>query len=453
MNHESISVYELRQEIQTLLETENTERIKKLLENVHPADIADISEHLDTDDQKAVFQILDTEIASDVFSEIHEEAQEELIESLEDQQLVGLLGEMPDDEVVDVLDGLDVAQQEQILALFDPEDNLELRHLLKYPEDTAGGRMTSLYMVLNQDQTVREAIKEIRQNSEEIDNIHYVYVIDRVKRLVGLVSLVDLILHRRSTPLKDVMKTNIISVTTDQDQEDVANIAKKYDLPVVPVVDAAGRLVGRITLDDILEVISEEAAEDISRLAGTYEDEIPHGSVYRVAGIRLPWLIIGLVGEVFAGIMMSRFQATLESILTLAFFVPVIIALGGNTGIQSTAIVVRDLATGEMDLRDTLPRVLREMAVGALNGMACGIIIALIAFVWQGNPRLGLIIGIAMLAVVIIASTIGAFVPLVLKKFNIDPAVATGPFVTTSNDVLGIFVYLGLATLFMDWLK
>jgi len=452
MTPESVDIRKLAQNVEALVDRHEEDRIPELLDGVHPADIAEISERLDAEDQKALFENLDVEVASDVLPEIYEDAQEDLLEHLEAEQLSGILGEMEDDEIVDLLDGLEVAKQEKILALFDPEDDLNLRRLLEYPEDTAGGRMTTSFIALHQDQTVRDAIRAIRAAVEEAEDYNFIYVVDSAKRLVGLVSMVDLILHKRGTTLKTIMEPDPIRVTTDQDQEDVANIAKKYNLPVVPVVDAAGRLVGRITLDDILEVLAEEAAEDISFLAGTHEDEEAHRSMIRIAGVRLPWLVLGLFGEILAAMVMSRFESTLETILSLAFFIPVIIALGGSTGMQSTAIVIRDLATGEITLRDTLPRVLREIGIGIINGIACGLLIMLVAYLWQGNPRLGVVIGLAMLAVVVIASSVGAIVPLLLKRFNVDPAIATGPFVTTSNDVLGIFIYLGLATLFMRWL-
>ena len=248
------------------------------------------------------------------------------------------------------------------------------------------------------------------------------------------------------------MFEDVISVPVHMDQEEVAEVARKYDLPAVPVVDEENKLVGRITIDDIIDVITEEASEDISYMAGTDDEELQEDSSVKIAYIRLPWLIVGMVGEIIAAIVMSHFQTTLENIIALAFFVPVIIALGGNTGIQSTSIIVRGLATGEIDIFNTGKRILKELKIGLLNGVVCGVLIYFVASIWQGDPKLGIVIGLAMVSVVLIASTVGAIVPLFLKKLNIDPAIATGPFVTTSNDILGLLIYLGLAKLMMGWL-
>jgi magnesium transporter len=236
------------------------------------------------------------------------------------------------------------------------------------------------------------------------------------------------------------------------DQEEVAALVEKYDLAAVPVVDRSGRLVGRITVDDVVDVIVDEASEDISKMAGTTDEEIRHDSALRIASIRLPWILISLMGGILSGTIISHFRGTLGSLLALAFFIPVITAMGGNIGIQSSAIVVRGLATGEIGLFHIARRLLREMRIGLLMGLMCGSIVGLVAFIWQGNAILGVIVGLAMISAITVAATMGAMVPIAFKKLNIDPAIATGPFVTMSNDIVGLFIYFALAFLLLKLL-
>jgi magnesium transporter len=289
-------------------------------------------------------------------------------------------------------------------------------------------------------------VEKIRQLYGDVrEDFYYVYVTDRSQHLKGRIPLPRLILAAPDTPVVRLME-DTPSVPAEMDQEEVADIVRKYDLPSLPVVDREGRLIGRITIDDIVDVIHEEADEDYSRLAGTAEEEFQEPSVARKAAIRLPWLVTGLVGGTLSAVVLSRFEESLERMIALAFFVPVIMAMGGNVAIQSSAVMVRGLATGEVTAKDATVRLLKEVGVSVITGIICALLIFLTAWFWWNDLRLGIVVGGAMLSVILISTSVGAFVPLTLDRFKVDPALATGPFVTTTNDILGILIYLSLAT-------
>jgi magnesium transporter len=324
---------------------------------------------------------------------------------------------------------------------------------LAHEEDTAGGIMALELVAMPQDCTVEDAINEIRKKADEIDTINHVYVVDNNRCLVGIIPLKKLLLAELYTPLSEIMNRDVISVQAGTDQEEVANLARKYDLLSVPVVDAQGRLVGRITYDDIVDVIKEEAEEDLSRVAGVTEDEEPREtSIFHISRIRLPWLIVGLFGEILAATVLTNFSTALDKVISLVFFIPVITAMGGNAGIQASAIVVRGLATGEIDLNDTLRRLGKEFRVAVLNGLLCGAVIFLVVSLGWKNPRIGLLIGASLMIVIMSASIVGGTVPLALKRFNVDPAIAIGPFITISNDILGLLIYMWIAMMFLQYL-
>jgi len=289
----------------------------------------------------------------------------------------------------------------------------------------------------------------IREKREEVENLYYVFVINDHGRLVGVISLKDLVLERRGRRISEFMDPKVIAVHVDTDQEEVANLVKKYDLVNIPVVDGQGVLVGRITHDDIIDVIEEEADEDIALMAGVIHQEIAEESPLKISRARLPWLIAGLFGGMLAAAVINQFETSLERVLALSFFFPVIMAMGGNTGTQAATVAVRGLATGDIGLVNVGKRLWVEMKVALLNGVICGILLGFIAGVWISDYGLGIVIGLALIVIILSSGLIGAAVPLALRKWNIDPALATGPFVTTSNDVLGLLIYLGFVTLFL----
>ncbi|MDZ7344536.1 MAG: magnesium transporter [candidate division KSB1 bacterium] len=440
-------------DIAFLIEAKEASKLRAIMLGAHPADIADLLMHMDSEQRRYLFEALDARTAADVIVEVDEPTREELIRPLNAHQLSQLVSEMDSDDAADFLGELPEALAAKILKHITPEESAEVRQLLAHEEDSAGGIMALELVAVPQDHTVEEAIQEIRKKAEEVENINHIYVIDNDGKLVGLLPLKKLILANPYIRLSEIMNRDVISVRVDTDQEEVANVVRKYDLLAVPVVDARGRLVGRITHDDIVDVMQEEAEEDLSRLAGVSEEEEPREtSIFRISRIRLPWLIIGLFGEIIAATVLSNYVSALEQVIALVFFIPVITAMGGNAGIQASAIVVRGLATGEIAINDTLRRLGKEFRVAMLNGLLCGAVIFLVISIGWNNPRIGLLIATSLMIVIMSASIVGGTVPLALKRFNVDPAIAIGPFITISNDILGLLIYMWIAVLFMNYL-
>jgi magnesium transporter len=450
---EELDRQEILDDVSYLIEAKQAPKLRAIMLDAYPADIADLLTHMDDEHRDYLFAALDPSIAADVILEVDESTRQELIESWDENRLAGLVREMNSDDAADFISELAPELAAKVLRLIAPEDSAEVRQLLAHEEDTAGGIMALELVAMPQDGTVEEAINEIRKKADEIETINHVYVIDENRRLVGIVPLKKLLLAEAYTPLSAIMNRDVISVLVGTDQEEVAKLARKYDLLSVPVVDAQGRLVGRITYDDIVDVIQEEAEEDLSRVAGVTQDEEPReSSIFRISRVRLPWLIIGLFGEIIAATVLSNYSSALEKIIALVFFIPVITAMGGNAGIQASAIVVRGLATGEINLNDTLRRLGKEVRVAILNGLLCGLVIFLVvSFGWK-NPGMGLLIGTSLMVVIMSASVVGGTVPLALKRFNVDPAIAIGPFITISNDILGLLIYMWIAMAFLQYL-
>jgi len=335
------------------------------------------------------------------------------------------------------------------------EDSQEVQDLLEHPKETAGRLMNTDFFSLPEQITVEEAIKQVRAASER-EMVFYIYVTDKEDRLVGVVSLRQLLVVPPDTPLQKIMNPEVISVTTDTDQEEVARQVTRYNLLAIPVVDKENRLVGIITFDDVIDVLREEATEDILKMAGagTPEEEyILQTSSLGAARFRLPWLLTTLFGTMVTAGIVWFFRFTLHEVIALVTFLPVIAAMGGNVGVQSSTIIVRGLATGRIELASVWKVVARELKVGLLMGVTCGVILALVAYLWHGPAMLGVVLGAAMFFAIIVAATTGTLVPVVLKKLNIDPAISSGPFVTTANDITGLLIYLGLATYLLQHLK
>ncbi len=361
---------------------------------------------------------------------------------------------MASDDAVDLLGELSPEEIAALLPLVD-EEGAKFSGLLKYPEESAGGIMTTEYISLPADLPVEEAIARLREIAPQAETIYYVFVVDLENRLIGVLSLRDLIAAPDGTPLKEIMRHNVISVNAALDQEEVARVVVKYDLLALPVVDDSNRLLGIITFDDIMDVLEQEATEDIYRLAGAGEVtgvELMEASAYQVAWHRTPWLLLSMLGGIAAGYIMSTFESTLEAILVLAFFIPVIMDMGGNVSTQSSTIFVRGIATGEIKGNGIWRYLFREIRVGLLMGVLFGLLVAAAALLWRGNPVLGLVVGTSMIATISLATIIGTLVPLFFHKLKIDPAITSGPLVTTIKDITGLLIYFGMATLFLDYL-
>lgn len=440
--------YRVARAVRFLLERGSTIRLKRLLSRFHPADTADVLEHLDDDEMREVFNLVDRESAPDVLEEVEDRDQATLAEGLSDEFLASLVEEMASDDATDLIQLLSPERAGRVLDLIEPHDQAELKRLLVFAPQTAGAIMAAEFAAVVEDALVAEAIEAVRGMADELEDIHYVYVVDNEKSLRGVLPLHRLLLTPPGAPVSNIMITDVVTVPPELDQEEVALLAQRYDLERIPVVDATGTLLGRITVTDIVDVVSEEVEEDLSRLAGIAEEEMGERSVTRISRLRLPWLVVGLGGGLASAFLISRFQTSLEEFIILVFFVPVITNMGGNVGIQSSAIAIRGLATGEISASHMLPRLWTELRVGVLNGLATGLLLAVLAGFWQGS-RIALILGLSMLTVHMVATCTGTFVPMLLKRLGFDPALAAGPFITTMNDVFDLFVYLGIASLFM----
>ncbi len=424
--------------------------LKESLGKLRPADVADLIEHLDPEQRLYVFDVLEPDGAGEVLVEIEAPVQGRILNDLDNQAISEIVQELDSDDAADVVGDLPAERAKEIIERLDGEASEELEKLLPYAEDTAGGIMALEFVSVNADSTVQEAIEGIREKREEVGNLYYVFVVNDSGRLVGVISLKDLVLEPPSREINEFMDPKVIAVHVDTDQEEVANLVKKYDLVNIPVVDEQGVLVGRITHDDIIDVIEEEADEDIALMAGVIRQEIAEESPLKISRARLPWLIAGLFGGILAAAVINQFESSLEKILALSFFFPVIMAMGGNTGTQAATVAVRGLATGDIGLVNVGKRLWVEMKVALLNGVICGILLGIIVGAWVSDFGLGIVVGLALIVIILNSGFIGAAVPLALWKWNIDPALATGPFVTTSNDVLSLLIYLGFVTLFLS---
>lgn len=423
--------------------------LKQVINEMRPADVADLIEHLDPEERLSIFALMEPEGAGEILVEMEPPFQEGILEGLDDDHLTEIVQELDSDDAADLVGDLPAERAQQIIEKLEDDVTVELETLLPYPEDTAGGIMALEFVAVRDDATVQEAIETIRGKREEVKNVYYLFVVDFHGKLVGVVSLKDLVLAPSRARVRSIMNPEVISVRVDVDQEEVAQQVKKYNLVTIPVVDAQNRLVGRITHDDIIDVIEEEADEDISRMAGVINQEIAEESAARISRARLPWLLGGLGGGLLAAAVINQFHHSLEKVIALAFFFPVIMAMGGSTGTQASTVMVRGLATGDISLVNIGKRLLVEIKVALFNGAVCGILLGAIVGVWLSDYGLGAIVTISMVVIILNSGFIGAAVPLLFRRMNIDPALATGPFVTTSNDVLSLFIYLGLVTLFL----
>ena len=429
--------------------------ITKLLGKVRPEDVAVMLRGLTPAERFEVFRVLIDdypEVAGDVVSELDASIRLELLEDLEPSEIASILEGIPVDDSVFVLESLPDELRERVLELMGYDALAEVQSQLTYRDDSAGRIMTREFFALPESTTVREAVAAIQEN-RDVEMLLYVYVLDDQGRLVGVASLRQLLLARPSATLGEIITRDLITVGTDTDQEEVAKLAIRYDLLAIPVLDDDGRMVGIVTYDDIVDIVREEATEDFYKMAGTSDEEILYQErSVKVASIRLPWLLVNLAGGVVTGLLLQRFQVRLSEALFLLTFVPVIMGMGGNVGTQTSTIAVRGLATGRIGQGEGSVRrfLWRQLKVGVLLGVTCALIVALAALFLQRDVQYAIVVGGAMTAALVIASLNGALIPLVFERLGIDPAIASGPLVTTSNDITGILIYFGLATAMID---
>lgn len=431
-----------------LLAREDPGRLKAELEFAHPADIAEAL--ADLNDAEAVKVLASVpDLAPAVIEHLPAERQETLLRQLAPQQASDVLEEMASDEAADLLGELPAAQAEQLLKGMAPAEAADVRELLAYPPHTAGGLMATEMVTVRAEGTVGDAMSRLREIAPDAETIYYVYVVDAAGRLVGVVSLRDLILARPLAPLASIIRTNVVAARVDDDQEAVARLFEKYRLKALPVVDPGNRLLGVVTVDDIIHVVTEEASEDAYKLAGLVEEVEAFDSPVTRATKRLPWLLALLIAEGVAARVIGEFEQTLAAVIALAYYIPVVTDMAGNMGIQSVAVAVRSIATGEVNRRSYRQLILRECLVGVTAGAASGLAGLGIAIALQGDVLLGVTVGVTLMAVTTIAALLGSTAPLVLTMMRKDPAVASGPFVTSSMDVATILIYFTAAVLIL----
>ncbi len=440
---------ELITSITNLIEGNAAKSLLNIFADLHPADIAEIINHLKVDDAKYAFSILDAETASEVVTELDEHLREEILKDIDAETITDIVEELHSDDATDIVSDLPEEVAEHVLENIDEEDAEEVKELLKYEEDTAGGIMTSNFVFVRDSATVNDAINEVRKNADEFDHIYHIYVLTEDDELLGIVGLKSLLTNPLNTKVKEIIEEDLIYVTPDVDQEEVANIMKKYDLVAIPVVDENRKMLGRITFDDIVDVIQEEASEDIQKIAGLTEEEEFSYSTFRISRNRLPWLFVSLAGELISAVVLASFQASIEQIIIASFFIPIVMAMGGSSGSQSAIVMVQSISTGEVWLNDTMKKLFKELRVALLNAIVCTVILLIVThFFFNTGLRFSLILSFSLFVIMVNATMIGAIVPVILKKLNVDPAIATGPFVTTTNDIVGLLIYLTLLTTF-----
>ena len=435
-----------------LIEDDGKQYIKEHITELHPADIADIIETLDEEKKKELFNLLHTKIASKVIVEVNEHSRDQILEDINKEKLTDIVEEMSSDDAADLIADLPKKEAKDILEKLHWEDSTEVQKLLKYPEDTAGGIMQTELLSVREEVLIEDAIIQLMALSENIGDVPNVFVVDKNRRLVGILPVRKLLIVKHEMPISGIIDRNVISVNVNEDQEEVANIFKKYDLISLAVVDDDSRLVGRIQIDDIVDVLVEEASEDMLHMAGIYQDEKIMDPPLKSVRMRLPWLVINLATAILAASVVGLFQDTLQAMVILAMFMPIVAGMGGNAGTQALTVTIRGIALGELSFNNAKRAVLNGITIGLLNGVVTGVIMALIAYYWKGNYMLGIVLGLAMMVNLFIANFFGIIIPLVLKWLKIDPAVASSIFLTTLTDCIGFFSFLGLATLFIKYL-
>ena len=439
------------EDIQLLIAENNTDSLHVLLEEVHYADIAEIIEELYTDEAIYLIKLLDSDITSDVITELDEDTREKVLKGLSSKEIAEEIDELDTDDAADIIAELTEEQKEEVIShIEDLEHAKEIVELLRYDEDTAGGLMAKELVKVNENWNVLTCVKEMRTQAEEVTRVHSIYVVDENDKLKGRLSLKDLLTTSTKTAIKDVFIKQVDSVNVNDKAEDVARIMQKYDLEAIPVVDEIGRLVGRITIDDIVDVIKEEAEKDYQMAAGLVDDVEADDTIFELTKARLPWLVLGLFGGLGSVFIMEGFDEALSKYKELFFFTPLIAAMAGNVGVQSSAIIVQGLANDNVK-GSLFNRLVKEVSLSLISGIVLGLLIIIFGLITNMDPKFSYTVAISMLCVIIIASLIGTFVPIILDKRGIDPAIATGPFITTSNDIFGIFLFFYIAKLILGF--
>ena len=428
----------LKEDIARLDRTTVSAKIGEL----HPADIAEILDEVKLEESQFIFKLLEDELGSEVLVELDEDIRERFLASITDERIAEYVDQLDTDDAADIIAELPEDRQEDVLAQVDDDEQAsDIADLLAYDEDTAGGIMAKELIKVNVNWPVVTCVREMRKQAEDVNQVFTVYVVDDSDVLLGIVSLKKMLLSSTRELIKDIYKDGIRSVEAHMKAEDVAKLMEKYDLVVVPVVDEEHRLLGRITVDDVMDVVREETSKDYQMMSGISENIETTDNVLVMSRARLPWLLVAMIGGIGGAMVIGNYEHELQLNPQMAFFIPLVVAMGGNVGIQSSALIVQGLANDTLSKDGMLKRILKELMVGLLNGIACTIVLMAYSFLFGYPLALSLTIGASLLAVILFAAAFGTFMPLTLNRMKIDPALATGPFITTSNDIIGLLFY------------
>ncbi|MDG1805762.1 magnesium transporter [Flavicella sp.] len=432
-------------DVKELIAKGDNRALSLLFEEMHHADLAEVLDDLNFDDAVFIIRLLDTEKTADILTELDEDTREKILQELSSKEIAKEIGELDSDDAADIIGELPEEQKNEVISqIEDVEHAKDIVDLLRYDEDTAGGLMGKELIKVNENWANLRCVKEMRKQAEDYDKVHTIYVVDDNDVLKGRLSLKSLLTTSTKTPVKDVYNPKITFVRADENDEDVAKTMQKYDLFVVPVVDEMNRLIGQITLDDVVDVIRDEADKDYQMAAGITDDVEADDSILQLTKARLPWLVLGLLGGLGAGSIMGGFEEALKNYPNLFFFTPLIAAMAGNVGVQSSAIMVQGLANNNIK-GSVVSRLLKEVGLTLLNGLALALLVTIYGFFQIENSTITFVIALALMIVITIAAVIGTFIPILLDRNGIDPALATGPFITTSNDIFGILIYFMIA--------
>ncbi len=437
-------------ELNERIENKDQKSIITMITDCHPADIAEILDELEFENICFLFELLEDNIAADVLVELEDDLREELLKIHSPKEIAEeFVDNMDSDDAADIISELPENKKQEVLSHLEDQDLAsDIVDLLNYDEDTAGGLMAKELIKVNSNWSVMRCVKEMRRQAEDVELVYTIYVVDDNNVLLGTLSLKRLLLTDSKAIISNIMKEDIIKVSATMNQEELANTMNKYDLIVLPVVNDLNQLIGRITADDVMDIMKEEAEKDYQMASGISEDVESSDTVWEITRARLPWLLIGMIGGLFGAKVIGIFD--IEKNYQMAFFIPLIAAMGGNVGVQSAAIVVQSLAGGTNTLGNISQRLIKELGVALVNGIICSSIILLAAYLLGYSLLLSITVSIALLSVIIFAALFGTFIPLTLDKYKIDPALATGPFITTINDVLGLFIYFLIGQLILS---
>lgn len=440
----------LLQTLELDIKNENDVALQQQLSELHYADIAEILDELNLQQATYIIKLLDSETTSDVLSELEDDVREKVLQNLSVREIAEEVKELDTDDAADLISELPPDRKQKVIAQIDDKELVaDINELLEYDENSAGGLMAKELVKVYETWTVAGCLRKIRAQAKNVKRVHSIYVVDKTDKLIGRLSLKDLLIAKNETKIADIYIPKVDSVHVGEDDEDVAKLMAKYDLEAVPVVDDHKTLLGRITIDDIVDVIIEEAEKDYQLAAGITQDVDAEDSIFALTRARLPWLFLGLIGGVGAAMIMGTFDIIIEEFPLILLFTPLIAAMAGNVGVQSSAIIVQGLAND--DIKGSInTRLIKEMFLAALNGLILALFLFGFMWAWQQDFQTALAVSVSLVAVIIVAGIVGTFIPLFLHKRGIDPAIATGPFITTSNDIFGILIYFIIAKFILN---